>query len=635
MKRILSFFYLAIGLTAIALAQPGPQPPQPPNLAATQVNVTVAAKPITTSDCFTRQYVTQANSGAVWTLTFPAANTVANYCWVIVTNGDVYTGPGTGRGRLIIANGGNALMLYPGMTATLTAIQGGTTWHIDAPNRWSAPNTNLIATPVVIYTDYTNGVPAIGAGALVAADGFAPGAGAYQSVNQAINWIDDYYDMKEDQTIVQFQMAPATIDSTIIHWSPHGTVGSGGGAAFIISGATLPVTAINNSGGNIAITVSSTSSYTTYSGTGLNTNTVYVYGVGSNCTAANGPWHVTVLNGTQLLLQGSNSSGCTTGTGTVTNGSQLSGPIGNSTIQLYYDAILELQNVILSSNQNALQVQEGAKAFIGNGVMFDAVGGSQIFLDLRGEVTVGTSATPAPYGITGFGAGAVAHIVATGDSLYRNTIGIMVAPGLGTGGYSDDFVLTNLNSVVQIPTPVTVGAGTTVTGQRWATSSGGQLTTVNGTPNVDIPGSSNGIFTDKAYTTAYPLSPTGTANTSGVMAGLGLTGGTITPIRGNVVTFSVSLIAANNTAGDGCIVQIRYGTGTAPSNGNTTFPGTSVGGTFTSTSVSANLEVPTTLAGLVAGLSPGVPVWYDLLEVTSTGGTTCSLSGVTMIALEQ
>lgn len=136
-----------------------------------------------------------------------------------------------------------------------------------------------------------------------------------------------------------------------------------------------------------------------------------------------------------------------------------------------------------------------------------------------------------------------------------------------------------------------------------------------------------------AGVTATPNAPSGTTSTAAqVMMGLGVaftptaTGRALVVISGNVV---------NTTGGDGAEIQIRYGTGTAPTNGAAA-TGTTVGGAvaFFPASGAANFKVPFTLSGYVTGLTIGTAIWVDSGLRALTGGT-AGIANLSVTVLEQ
>lgn len=114
--------------------------------------------------------------------------------------------------------------------------------------------------------------------------------------------------------------------------------------------------------------------------------------------------------------------------------------------------------------------------------------------------------------------------------------------------------------------------------------------------------------------------PTGTASTTLVMMGLAAY---ITPLYFTRVMFIMSgnLTNSSATAGDGTACRIRYGTGTAPANGDALI-GTA--GSRICRSIlernAADLQ-PFCCQGLITGLTPGTQYWFDLSLGAITGGT--------------
>ncbi|MFI4977545.1 MAG: hypothetical protein ACHQC8_02540 [Solirubrobacterales bacterium] len=115
-----------------------------------------------------------------------------------------------------------------------------------------------------------------------------------------------------------------------------------------------------------------------------------------------------------------------------------------------------------------------------------------------------------------------------------------------------------------------------------------------------------------------PGNPVGTASTTGAMMGLA---GSITPIRTGNVLVIISGDIFNNTLNDGASVQIRYGTGSAPTNGVTTHPGTAAGGKPVMTATAASAADPFSVQAVVSGLTLGTAVWLDLEVAAITAGT--------------
>lgn len=129
-------------------------------------------------------------------------------------------------------------------------------------------------------------------------------------------------------------------------------------------------------------------------------------------------------------------------------------------------------------------------------------------------------------------------------------------------------------------------------------------------------------------TLSTPLNPTGTVDTTGKMMGLA---GAITPrVSGTVrVTMNGML---SNTATNGAKVQIRLGTGTAPTNG-AALTGTVYGGQQSNSSIVGDLAVPFSVSALVTGLTVGTAYWIDADVAAVTAGTG-TISSVAIDAFE-
>ena len=124
------------------------------------------------------------------------------------------------------------------------------------------------------------------------------------------------------------------------------------------------------------------------------------------------------------------------------------------------------------------------------------------------------------------------------------------------------------------------------------------------------------VAVQPTVTQASPANPAGTASTTGVMMGLA---GSFTPVVTGRVLIVLTGNCHNNTAGDGCTVSGRYGTGAAPTNGSA-LTGTVIGSKFT-TSATANADVGFAVIAIVTGLALGAAIWLDLSLAAFTGGT--------------
>lgn len=139
-------------------------------------------------------------------------------------------------------------------------------------------------------------------------------------------------------------------------------------------------------------------------------------------------------------------------------------------------------------------------------------------------------------------------------------------------------------------------------------------------------GSIAGATTPNSHTATAPA---GTTSATAVMMAVG---GAITPGRSSKILVVVSGQMANGTAGDGATVDLRYGTGTAPTNG-AAVTGTLLGVAQTNTSVSAAQKSGFCLTGIITNAAIGTALWFDVSLLAVTGGT-ATITGVTATAVE-
>ncbi len=121
-------------------------------------------------------------------------------------------------------------------------------------------------------------------------------------------------------------------------------------------------------------------------------------------------------------------------------------------------------------------------------------------------------------------------------------------------------------------------------------------------------------------------------NTGGVQAGLGLQ---LTPNSSGVVRVIAHATGANSTARDGISIQIDYGTGTPPTNGDVVLPAgaTAVGQRQTSISSTNGEKNALEIHYIISGLTPGTPYWFDLIEASLSGGA-AQLYSIVVTAVE-
>lgn len=132
--------------------------------------------------------------------------------------------------------------------------------------------------------------------------------------------------------------------------------------------------------------------------------------------------------------------------------------------------------------------------------------------------------------------------------------------------------------------------------------------------------------TGAATAQSVVASPTGSAAgfASRVMMGLA---GAITPKAPNVLLI-ISGDVANSVGGSGANIQIRYGTGTAPTNGTNALTGcagaacgTACGRITSDTITTAALKVPFSIQCVAQAVTPGTALWYDVSLNAVTSGT--------------
>lgn len=138
-----------------------------------------------------------------------------------------------------------------------------------------------------------------------------------------------------------------------------------------------------------------------------------------------------------------------------------------------------------------------------------------------------------------------------------------------------------------------------------------------------------------ATSQATPSDPTGTTNGTGLMMGLA---GSITPQMSGKVMIVVSgnISATGIGGGSGAKTQIRYGTGTAPTNG-AALTGTAVGNMAQIVNAALALIVPGngnfTCNAVVTGLTVGTAYWIDQSLARITSGT-ATITGVSISVIE-
>jgi len=114
-----------------------------------------------------------------------------------------------------------------------------------------------------------------------------------------------------------------------------------------------------------------------------------------------------------------------------------------------------------------------------------------------------------------------------------------------------------------------------------------------------------------------------------LMMGFG-TACTLTPSYSGRLFIQFTGSVANTLLGDGSLLQTKYGTGTAPTNGAAS-TGTQVGNTVNVTSPIAGALGAFSVGGIVTGLTKGTAYWFDMTLQPNLGGVstitvpTCSV----------
>lgn len=177
----------------------------------------------------------------------------------------------------------------------------------------------------------------------------------------------------------------------------------------------------------------------------------------------------------------------------------------------------------------------------------------------------------------------------------------------------------------------------------WATPAGAGNVSTSGTPSANqvarwinstqVEGVGYGTLQlTSASQHATPANPGGSANTTGLMMGLGATC-KVTPTTSGRVRFTIIGNVTNNNPNKTTTIQGRYGTGSAPSNA-AALTGTLFNNGIVWATPSGSYYAPFALEGIISGLSTGVQVWYDASVATNDSGTTSSIANLTCLAQE-
>lgn len=314
-------------------------------------------------------------------------------------------------------------------------------------------------------------------------------------------------------------------------------------------------------------------------------------------------------------------------------------------------------HVFLNSNQNGLGVGQGITAT--GSTLFDlhVYENNSTTSAVDNLVCIDHKSTGTP--AAGFGSGLL-WTLASSTTVQQNAFQIasdwLVATHASRGSeltFSGVFNASALTKVASLALSAattatfTLGVAGTTTGNLNlvnATGSNAVTLAVPASPSaytLTLPanGGTNGYFprtngsgaltfvTNASYQ-ATPSSPTGTADLTGVMMGLA---GSITPNTSGQIIIIVSGDIANSSIG-GAKVKLRYGTGTAPTNGAAA-TGTPVSQFITLSPIGANIQESFSVQGIATGLTVATAYWIDLQVAAMTTGT-ASVADITISAHE-
>ncbi len=129
--------------------------------------------------------------------------------------------------------------------------------------------------------------------------------------------------------------------------------------------------------------------------------------------------------------------------------------------------------------------------------------------------------------------------------------------------------------------------------------------------------------------TTYPPNPAATTSLTGVMMGTGMT---FKPTKSGNFLLMLTAIISNATSTDGVLAELRYGTGTPPSNG-TPLQGSFICIAGENNIPAATASTPVALIAFVGSLTIGTTYWLDVSLATIAGGT-ASIINVTFTVIE-
>lgn len=360
---------------------------------------------------------------------------------------------------------------------------------------------------------------------------------------------------------------------------------------------------------------------------------------GTACTAATGTSGATVplLNGTNtwsgvqsfnsgdLVLKGATSGTITVNAASVAGSNTITLPAGTTdfsatggTSQFVKQASAGAALTVVRPVCGDLS-DSGSACLVNTGVSGHTIG----FLDGNTTQSGNTNFT----GTLLFTNNGTATISSNG----QGSIGSTTASGLrlaGQGSASDFTLLNSAGSTV-----CSVATGTTTINCNTLTLTNGLANAQLANSAVTINGKSTALGTSytAAATTFGWANPTGTLSTTKVMLGIA---GSITPTSSGIVSFSIYGGANSNTAGDGCLLAIHYGTGTAPVNGAAVTGTDASPRDLTTKTSSTQIIMPFDLRARASGLTLSTAYWYDISFAAVTGGT-CTLTDIGTVVQEQ
>lgn len=227
---------------------------------------------------------------------------------------------------------------------------------------------------------------------------------------------------------------------------------------------------------------------------------------------------------------------------------------------------------------------------------------------------LGTPASGVATNLTGTAASLTAGTVTTNANLTGNVTSVGNATTLAAGSAA----VLNSGTLLAARMPALTGDITSTVGTVATTLAAGNAGNLNsGTlPAARLP------LTNATLSTTF-ANPTGSGGAN-LMMGLGTTC-KLTPVYSSriLLTFFGSV---SNSGIFGNLVQVRFGTGTAPVNGAAA-TGTQVGNTNATSSTAVNDLVGVANGGIITGLTPGTAYWFDLAVQPNGGGTSSFING--------